>query len=145
MLRSLLRATVIYAVAVVPVAGSTQRPVRVTGIYSDLRYLPGPGDVVGTEVIISRIDSGFQFQFQRVEGAPGRIDTVPATIHGDSVFFELPPDTVRRLRPDHSWEVMGVRRHTFRGRITAASLQGRVTGWTNELLLPRRARSYWSR
>ena len=133
--------------AVLPAVALTQGLVRVTGRFSDIHYVERAGDIVGMEIIISKTDSGYRVRFQIAEGVPGGVDTVSATVQGDSLFFELPPDTVRRYNPGGP-PFIRLQQRTVRGRITATRLQGRLTGYpvapdvagySTDIDLPRRA------
>jgi hypothetical protein len=124
----------------VPPTGLVQGPTRITGVFGDLHYVEQAGDVIGTEIIISRTKSGYQVIFQEAEGEPGPVDTVLATVKGDSLFFELPPDSTRTYDADGRSHIT-VQRRMFRGQILATRLRGHLTGYYDELDLPRRARS----
>ena len=123
-----------------PGALLSQAPVRITGIYGDLHYVEEAGDVIGTEIIVSRTKTRYRVVFQEGVGEPGPVDTVEATVRGDSLFFQLPPDSVYQRGPNGTPQWV-VRRRLFRGRVTAAALYGRLDGMWNPLALPRRARS----
>jgi hypothetical protein len=128
------------AVIALPLAGTAQSTTQLTGVFGDLHYVEEAGDVVGTEIIVSRTKAGYRVIFQEAEGVPGPVDTVPAAIKGDSLFFELPPDTTRRLGPRDSVYIR-VQRRVFRGRILPKKLHGHLTGFYEDLDLPRQARS----
>src|SRR5262245_42804960 len=78
-------------------AAAQQHPAPVEGVYGDLHYIEETGDIVGTEIIVSRLGALYQVSYQEAEGVPGPIFTVPATVHGDSISFQLPPDTVTEV------------------------------------------------
>src|ERR1051325_2704553 len=122
-------AVVAFAITALPGTAGAQGTVRHTGLFGDLHYVEAAGDVVGTEVIISRTSTGYRVIYQEGVGEPGPVDTVAATLRGDSLFFTLPPGGIPKdSRP-------------FRGRLTATRLHGRLAGRADELDLPRRARS----
>ncbi len=122
-------ALVAFAIATLPTIAGAQGSVRHTGIFGDLHYVEAAGDVVGTEIIVSRSSTGYRVIFEEGVGEPGPVDTVVAMIKGDSLFFTLPPGGIAK-EP-----------RSFRGRITATRLHGRLAGHADELDLPRRARS----
>jgi len=118
------------AALALPLTAAAQTTRRLTGVFGDLHYVEEAGDVIGTEIIVSRTRSGYRVIFQEAEGEPGPVDTVAATIKGDSLFFELPRD--RRVT---------VEGRVFRGRILPNKLHGHLTGIYQDLDLPLRARS----
>jgi hypothetical protein len=110
--------------------GSASRH-RSTGTFSDLHYNEEGGDLLGTEVRIVRIASGYEATVQFAEGAPGDLYLVRPTIQGDSIQFDLP--------------AAGSDTGHFAGRIGDSYLTGsysRSTGSVETLKLPRR-KSYW--
>jgi len=116
----------------------------IVGIYSTLHYNPASGDVLGTEIIVSPADNGFQLSYQTADGVPGPVYRVTARVRGDSISFQLPPDTLQVMNGPTQVGVQLQPHPHFRGRITATGLRGRFDGEKNELL-PRRVRSYWNR
>ena len=68
-----------------------QEKTRVTGTYTNMRYIPEAGDVVGEELLIVRISTGYQGAFQDAEGVPGPLVVVNITITGSRISFNLPP------------------------------------------------------
>ena len=128
------------AVIALPLAGAAQSTTQLTGVFGDLHYVEEAGDVVGTEIIVTRTKAGYRVIFEEGEGEPGPVDTVPATIKGDSLFFELPPDTTRRFGA-HDSVYISVQRRVFRGQILPKKLHGHLTGFYEDFDLPRRARS----
>jgi hypothetical protein len=124
-------------VSALTVAIVTQGVAHVTGVFSTMRYSEASGDVLGFEIIVSRDSSGFRVRFREAEGVPGPVLTVSATVKGDSIFFELPPDTTHRFKPDGN-PYIAVEQRAFRGEVTATRLRGRITGYYDELDLPRR-------
>ena len=129
-----------FALTALPRTALPQGTMRLTGVFGDLHYMEEAGDVIGTEIIVSRTASGYRVTFQDAEGEPGPVDTVPATIRGDSLFFELPPDTVRRRQANGTVSIT-LRPRSFRGRIMATRLHGHISSWGRDLDLPRRAKS----
>ncbi len=112
------------------VPARAQRGFPITGVFGDLHWVPEAGDIVGTEVIVVRTAGAYRVIFQEGLGEPGPVDTVPASIRGDSLFFDLPANPTWRI-PARS----------FRGQIAPKQLRGRFAGHSDELVLPRRARS----
>ena len=117
------------ATAALPKCALAQGTVRHTGVFGDLHYVEAAGDVVGTEVIVSRTKTGYRVIYQEGVGEPGPVDTVAANMKGDSLFFTLPPGGISKTP------------RSFRGLVTATGLHGHLSGDANDLDLPRRARS----
>jgi hypothetical protein len=116
-------------IAALPRNAGAQGTVPHTGVFGDLHYVEAAGDVVGIEIIVSRTKTGYRVIYQEGEGEPGPVDTVAATIKGDSLFFTLPPGGFSQTP------------RSFRGLMTPTRLHGHLTGDANDLDLPRRARS----
>src|SRR5215813_3164504 len=71
------------------VTAPAQSPVRITGIYSDMHYIPQAGDVFGTEVFIVANGDGYSAVVQIAQGAPGLPQVVPLTVNNLDVSFSL--------------------------------------------------------
>jgi len=111
------------------------KPIKITGTFSDLEYAEGPGDLAGTEIRIVEAGSGYQATVQIAEGGPGRLELVDVTIKDNEISFTISPASL--------WA------GTFKGRITASSLKGTFVftkankdNQVEEVNLPRR-KSYW--
>ena len=109
-----------------PTATQTAR-VRITGMFTDMRYIAEAGDLVGTEVFIVAGARGYVGVVQFAEGAPVDPVVVPLTVKGTAVTFEAP--------------ILG-QTLKFNGHVTERALVG--TFGIEQLTLPRRA-SYWQR
>ena len=103
------------------------RKVKVTGLFSDMHYVEGAGDVIGTEILISFSTNGYWVYVQMAEGVPGNPALVNATVTDDKIEFVLP-------------ESMGGR---FTGHVTDKGLVGKFERFCNKnTTLPPR-KSYW--
>ena len=132
----------IVAARALPAQRATQ---SLAGIYSDMHYIEAAGDVVGTEIIISATSTGYEVTYQTAEGAPGPVYRVRATASGDSISFQLPPDTLRVMEGSKQVGTQLQPHPRFRARIRGGYLRGRFDGAQNDEILPRRARSYWQK
>jgi hypothetical protein len=106
---------------------------RVTGCFTDMRYVQETGDVVGMEVSIlysngAGPEGEFWVLFQIAEGAPSPPVLVKAKVVGKAVEFTLPA----------SAGTLG----TFKGVIGEQALVGTFSGVRERVRLPR-GRSYW--
>jgi len=68
---------------------------RVTGMYTDMRYVAEAGDVVGTEIfVVAGLHGGQAVNYfvycQTSHGMPDPPVLVPATVSGPKLEFELP-------------------------------------------------------
>lgn len=104
------------------VAQAPAQQVRVTGMFSDMRYIPQAGDVLGTEVFIVVSPGGYSAVVQIAEGEPGLPVVVPITVNGLDVSFTVTP----KLR--------------FAGRVSSGALVGTLG---DEKVSLRRGKSYW--
>ena len=106
-------------------------PVRVTGMFTDMRYNAAGGDVLGIEVFIVWGGGRWQAVVQCAGGEPAAPVVVPVRVTELTVSFTLPPG-LPECRTD------------FTGRISSTGLRGRFRGENADRWLPRRA-SYWQR
>ena len=117
----------ILAIVLVMTAATTpaQPRVRVTGIYSDMRYIQQAGDVLGTEVFIVADDGGYSAVVQIAQGIPAVPVVVPATVKGITVSFSLPDVK-------------------FDGHVTRTALVGTLRSALGSAPVSlRRGKSYW--
>jgi len=96
--------------------------VRVTGLFSDMHYIPQAGDVLGTEVFIVVSPGGYSAVVQLAEGQPQMPVVVPVNVNGLDVSFSLPNNL------------------KFAGRVSNSALVGTL-GFDKVSL--RRGKSYW--
>lgn len=68
------------------------RPVKVTGIYSDMLYHDETGDVVGVELFIFYSREGYYVLYQESEGSPNSLMLLPVTLKDNRVKFEYSYD-----------------------------------------------------
>jgi hypothetical protein len=113
------------ALLFVAVSPSRGQQVRVTGMFSDMRWIQEAGDVIGTEVFIVATNSDYRAVVQIAEGTPGVPVVVPVTVRGADISFTL-PTYYGNLK--------------FNGRITRNALAGMLGG---EKVTLRRGNSYW--
>jgi hypothetical protein len=121
---------VVWLVAVVLLAATPSaenRGPRVTGIYSNMRYIDEAGDVLGTEVFIVYSSKGYFAIVQVAEGVPSVPAVVPIKVEGSRVSLSLPLD-------------MGGGQ--FRGQVTEGGLSGRFADDREPWEL-KRGKSYW--
>ena len=98
---------------------------------------------MGIEIIVSKVGTGYEVQFQEAEGAPTRVRNVPAVVKGDSLFFQLPPDTIQLWQGNRVTGTQVQPGRIFHGRISAAGLRGRFANDITDRMVPRRPRRYW--
>ena len=106
-------------------------PLRITGTYSDMRYVPDAGDVIGTEIKIVFTGKGFQGALQIAEGSPGTLMLVEVEQKGNSISFSIPEDSPYA--------------GAFHGSISGSVLRGDFqfkTGGSQAVVL-RKGKSYW--
>ena len=112
----------------VALAGSSNaEKVRVTGCFSDMRYVEEVGDVVGMGVFILHSTDGvsgdYWVVFQIAEGSPAPPVLVKATGSGEELSFTLPA----------SAGVLGI----FKGTVSGVALVGKFSGMQETIRLPR--------
>lgn len=116
-------------------------------VYSSMRYIEDTGDLVGTEVAITRAaGGGLCVSYQLAEGEPGPVRIVPGALRGDMLVFTIPPDSGYYMRGASRnagplVEIGPAR--VFRGRLSARGL--RVPGYADVPgeWLPRRRVAYF--
>lgn len=105
---------------------------RPTGVFSDMRWVKGPDDLVGYEVFVLHSSQGdeprFWALFQRASGVPNTPVLVEAKVDGREISFQL----------TGQYAYLG----TFSGVIGAKALVGTFGGTKAEVRLPRRP-SVW--
>jgi hypothetical protein len=104
---------------------------RITGTYTDMRYVSEAGDVIGTEIKIVFTGSRFQGALQIAEGVPGELILVDVEQKANSVSFSIP----------ESSPYPG----SFAGAISGGALRGEFrfkSGGSAKVVL-RRGKSYW--
>ena len=109
-----------------------QQQPRVTGFFSDMRYIPDVGDVIGTEVWIVYGGHRYYATVQVAEGAPSAPVVVPVEVSGSKVRFTIKQPLVSQDGKPAPDAVTN-----FNGTITKAGL-----ALDSGTLLKRR-NSYW--
>jgi hypothetical protein len=133
-MRFLLAAVALSCLALCGSPVAAAKGARITGIYSDLRYIEEAGDLLGTEIRISRSHGRYNASVQVAEGAPGEVITVPVKVDGDKVSFTLTDKDYRYLY------VGTIASSGFSGIRTVATPKQQVT---SPFRLARKRHSYW--
>jgi hypothetical protein len=115
-------------------SSAQQRP-HVTGFFTDMHYIEGAGDVLGTEVWIVYARGGYWATVQMAEGSPDPPVVVPAQVSGSTVKF-----TVRDALIDQDHKPAPDLVLQFEGTITRTGFSGSIND--NPFNLKRR-NSYW--
>jgi hypothetical protein len=111
----------------------SQSPGSIEGVYSDLHYVAEAGDLLGTELKITKDGTSYKGFLQIAEGAPSRVMPVNIEVQGSEIRFSVAEDT------DYAGK--------FIGKIGTQFLVGEFRfkgGGTNKVKL-RRGKSYWDR
>jgi hypothetical protein len=112
-------------------SANAQNSPKITGTYSDMRFVPGAGDVIGHELKIVVTRGGYQGALQMAEGAPGRLVVVDIKVGGTKIRFEVPETS-----PDSGY---------FEGTIRDGVLRGEFhfkDGGSEKVEL-KKGKSYW--
>jgi len=64
--------------------------IQITGLYSNMYYVPEAGDVVGVEIFIVSGGDGYYASVQVAEGAPAPPVITKVIVNGASIEFTLP-------------------------------------------------------
>lgn len=105
---------------------------RITGLYSDMWYLTGKQQIVGTEIFILQNQRGYIAMVQCAQGVAGTPLIVPLTLKGNSVTLEIPARADSLCCPGR-----------FAGTIVEKQLRGQFDGCNGGLLVLLRKNSYW--
>jgi len=104
---------------------------KVTGVFSDLRYVAQGGDVVGTEIILV-YGGGLHFVLvQCAEGRMGQPQLLPALVEYPRLKFTVPSNTPTSCPAG-----------AFTGTISSRGLRGKISGLEWPGFLPR-GKSHW--
>lgn len=101
---------------------------KLTGMFSDMRYSGEGGDVLGQEIFIVYSKGGYFAVLQSSDGEPGAPVIVPAAFKGDEVTFLVPAEL--DLRGE------------FHGVVSQEGLVGTFSGNGQSIHLKRK-NSYW--
>jgi hypothetical protein len=105
--------------------------VKVTGFYSDMRFVGNGGNVQGTEIFIVRGDRSDYFAvLQCANGAPGKPVVVMATVSAQDVELAASTDGASHCPMT-----------LFKGHVTASGVSGSFVGGP-AITLARKS-SYW--
>ena len=102
---------------------------RITGIYSNMRYIEDAGDVVGMEIFIVAGGDGYYATVQIAEGEPAPPVVVKLEVKDSDIEFTLPAAS-------------GLSADKFTGKISANGITGKFQNAVEKEFLTRR-RSYW--
>ena len=105
---------------------------RITGLYSDMWYLTGKQQIVGTEIFIMQNQRGYIAMVQCAQGAAGTPLVVPLTLKGNSITIEIPARADSLCCPGR-----------FTGTIVEKQLRGQFNGCNSGPLVLLRKNSYW--
>jgi hypothetical protein len=120
------------ALLLAPVACvATDAKSRITGVFSDLRYVPDAGDVVGTEIFLIYGGGPYYVLIQCAEGRVGGPVLLPAIVDGANLSVTVPKDNDA-----------GCPGGEMRAEISARGLNGKTGRLEWPGFLPRR-KSYW--
>ena len=116
---------------VVAIAIHAQKPLRITGTYSNMYFNEEGGDVSGEELKIVLACKGYQGALQFAQGVPSDLVVVDVKVDGTKVTFSIPE---RSEYPGR-----------FRGIVENGVLKGKFSfanGASEEVKL-KRGKSYW--
>jgi hypothetical protein len=106
-----------------------QEKVRVTGLYSNMKF--GTEDVTGVEVFLVYSRDGHYAIVQCAEGEPGKPFVAKANVNKNAIEFEVPSNS-DSLCP----------KGMFRGTVSSKGLRGKFEQMDWPGFLPRK-KSYW--
>jgi hypothetical protein len=128
MQKYLLNLLIVVTLVVIGVASAEAKEARVTGVFSDLHFVPEAGDVSGMEVFIIYTNEGYYALVQFAEGTLLVPVVVPVKVDKSSVRFTVPLPT-------------GAKRQ-FLGVVTEEGLLGKFENAGGKFNL-KRGKSYW--
>ena len=131
-MRASIVAIVVAAMLPCVAEGAPPRPQKtITGVFSDLRFIPQAGDVVGSEIFLLSNGSGYFVLLQCAAGRLGSPELLPANVDYPVLTFIVPENSNSSCPPGE-----------FKGMISKRGLHGRIKGleWPGYL---DRKRSYW--
>jgi len=105
----------------------------VTGVYSDMCYNVGGGDILGMEIQVVYSKKGYYVVYQTSEGEPSVPVVIQTTIKDRTIEFQIPEEV----------PFSG----NFYGQITDKGIEGKIegySGYASKLILKRQL-SYWQR
>ncbi len=105
---------------------------RITGLYSDMWYLTGKQQIVGTEIFVMQNQSGYVAMVQCAKGVAGTPFIAPLTLKGKTVIIEIPARADSLCCPGR-----------FTGTIVEKQLRGEFADCHNGPLVLTRKNSYW--
>ena len=105
---------------------------RITGLYSDMWYLTGKQQIVGTEIFIMQNQQGYVAMVQCAKGAAGTPFIAPLTLKGNTVDIEIPAREDSLCCPGR-----------FTGTLVEKQLRGQFEGCNSSPVVLTRKNSYW--
>lgn len=121
-----------YGITSGSIAHAAENSPRVTGLYSDMWYLTGKQQIVGTEIFIMQNQLGYVAMVQCAKGAAGTPFIAPMTLKGNAVAIEIPKREDSLCCPGR-----------FTGMVVEKQLRGQFDGCNNVPLVLTRKNSYW--
>jgi hypothetical protein len=119
-------------------SNAQQRP-KVTGFFTDMHYIEGAGDLLGTEVWIVYARGGFWATVQMAEGEPDPPAVVPVEVSGSRVKFTIREPRIfggtGKPAPDFVLN--------FDGTVSKAGLLFTSSPFDPKPVLLKRGNSYW--
>ena len=121
-----------YGAMLASIAHAAESVPRITGLYSDMWYLTGKQQIVGTEIFIMQNQRGYIAMVQCAQGAAGTPLVMPVTLKGNSITIEIPARADSLCCPGR-----------FTGTIVEKQLRGQFNGCNSSPLVLLRKNSYW--
>lgn len=135
-MRALLLAVTVASIAACGAVHAAGR-VPITGIYSDMRYIPDAGDVLGTEIKIARVQGRYVATVQIAEGSPDDpVTGVPVDVTDDRVSFTT---------KEEGYTIQYTGRITQTGFVGTQAVTTPAQTVTHPMSLPRKAHSFFKR
>jgi hypothetical protein len=106
-----------------------------------MAYAEEAGDVIGTEVLVLHTGTGVCVSYLEAERAPGPPRIIRGEVRGDSLLFQVPPESAYTNDTHKLVEIIPAR--TFRGLMTTRGMRARIEGDTATILLPRKRSAYF--
>jgi hypothetical protein len=127
------------ALVIFTLVADGQQKIQPTGMFSDMHYIPGAGDLLGTEIFITYGGGRYWAHFQESGGEPAPPQLVKVQLDENKISFDVSQDLI--LHSDGKETPIHNVRH-FKGEIKRDRLVGTMDGLSGTYDLPRR-KSYW--
>lgn len=106
-----------------------------TGIYSDMKYIPEAGDLLGVEIFLFRGEAGYYVLFQAAEGVPSIPVLVGAVLEKDKLTFNLPTN-----KTGYSGTFIGF---IYHNRLEGQFSEGQLSPGGTKVFVLKKGKSYW--